>query len=63
MHRHRIIHKDIKPQNLLYNPDTDELKITDFGIASRAPASPSALPTPASSRGRWRTWPPSRPAA
>ncbi|WP_433927367.1 AAA family ATPase [Sorangium cellulosum] len=37
LHRHRIIHKDIKPQNLLYNPDTDEVKITDFGIASRAP--------------------------
>ncbi|MCY1065191.1 AAA family ATPase [Nannocystis sp. RBIL2] len=37
LHRHRIIHKDIKPQNLLYNPDTDELKITDFGIASQAP--------------------------
>ncbi|WP_437935638.1 AAA family ATPase [Sorangium sp. So ce341] len=37
LHRHHIIHKDIKPQNLLYNPDTDELKITDFGIASRAP--------------------------
>ncbi|WAS91371.1 AAA family ATPase [Nannocystis punicea] len=37
LHRHHIIHKDIKPQNLLYNPDTDELKITDFGLASQAP--------------------------
>ncbi|XYH93311.1 AAA family ATPase [Sorangium sp. So ce1128] len=37
LHRHQIIHKDIKPQNLLYNPDTEEVKITDFGIASRAP--------------------------
>ncbi|WP_437587391.1 AAA family ATPase [Sorangium sp. So ce1000] len=37
LHRHHIIHKDIKPQNLLYNPDTDEVKITDLGIASRAP--------------------------
>ncbi|WP_437814896.1 AAA family ATPase [Sorangium sp. So ce1078] len=37
LHRHHIIHKDIKPQNLLYNPDTGEVKITDFGIASRAP--------------------------
>ncbi|MCY1058065.1 AAA family ATPase [Nannocystis sp. SCPEA4] len=37
LHRHHIIHKDIKPQNLLYNPDTAELKITDFGIASQAP--------------------------
>ena len=37
LHRHHIIHKDIKPQNLLYNPDTGEVKITDLGIASRAP--------------------------
>jgi len=40
LHRHHIIHKDIKPQNLLYNPDTDEIRITDFGIASRAPREP-----------------------
>ncbi|WP_437586188.1 AAA family ATPase [Sorangium sp. So ce1000] len=33
LHRHRVIHRDIKPQNLLYNPDTDEVKITDLGIA------------------------------
>ncbi|WP_437980213.1 AAA family ATPase [Sorangium sp. So ce117] len=34
LHRHHVIHKDIKPQNLLYNPDTGEVKITDLGIAS-----------------------------
>jgi len=43
LHRHGIIHKDIKPQNLLYNPDTDEIKITDFGIASRAPRESQTL--------------------
>ncbi|WP_437989718.1 AAA family ATPase [Sorangium sp. So ce145] len=37
LHRHHIIHKDIKPQNLLYNPDTGEVKITDLGIASLSP--------------------------
>ncbi|WP_437522035.1 AAA family ATPase [Sorangium sp. So ce726] len=37
LHRHHVIHKDIKPQNLLYNPDTDEVKITDLGIASLSP--------------------------
>ncbi|WP_437275189.1 AAA family ATPase [Sorangium sp. So ce375] len=37
LHRHRIIHKDIKSQNLLYNPDTGEVKITDLGIASLSP--------------------------
>ncbi|WP_437293395.1 AAA family ATPase [Sorangium sp. So ce426] len=37
LHRHRIIHKDIKPQNLLCNPDTGEVKITDLGIACLLP--------------------------
>ncbi|XYH97360.1 AAA family ATPase [Sorangium sp. So ce1128] len=43
LHGHHVIHKDIKPQNLLYNPDTDEVKITDFGISSRAPREPQNL--------------------
>ncbi|MDC0677609.1 AAA family ATPase [Sorangium atrum] len=34
LHRHHVVHKDIKPQNLLYNPDSGEVKITDLGIAS-----------------------------
>ncbi|WP_437293381.1 AAA family ATPase [Sorangium sp. So ce426] len=37
LHRHHVIHKDIKPQNLLYHPDTGEVKITDLGIASLSP--------------------------
>ncbi|WP_437275187.1 AAA family ATPase [Sorangium sp. So ce375] len=36
LHRRHVIHKDIKPQNLLCNPDTGEVKITDLGIASLA---------------------------
>ncbi|MDI1478403.1 AAA family ATPase [Polyangium sp. y55x31] len=43
LHRQHVIHKDIKPQNLLYNPDTGEVKITDFGIASRAPRESQSL--------------------
>lgn len=34
LHHHNIIHKDIKPQNILINPETLEVKITDFSIAS-----------------------------
>ncbi|WP_438038852.1 AAA family ATPase [Sorangium sp. So ce128] len=37
LHRRHVIHKDIKPQNLLHNPDTGEVKITDLGIASLSP--------------------------
>lgn len=34
LYRHRIIHKDIKPANILINPTTQEVKLIDFGIAS-----------------------------
>lgn len=30
----RIIHKDIKPANILINPTTDEIKLIDFSIAT-----------------------------
>lgn len=33
----RIIHKDIKPDNILINPETFEVKITDFSISSLLP--------------------------
>jgi serine/threonine-protein kinase len=32
-HRQGVIHRDIKPQNMLIIPETGELKIMDFGIA------------------------------
>jgi serine/threonine-protein kinase len=32
-HRHDIVHRDIKPGNILFNRDTGETHITDFGIA------------------------------
>ena len=35
IHEHNIIHKDIEPQNILINPKTREIKITDFAIATR----------------------------
>ena len=31
IHSKGICHRDIKPNNLLYNPDTGVLKICDFG--------------------------------
>ncbi|MBW4495515.1 MAG: AAA family ATPase [Oscillatoria princeps RMCB-10] len=35
LHKIPIIHKDIKPSNIILKPETGEVKITDFSIASR----------------------------
>ncbi|MBD1843528.1 serine/threonine protein kinase [Cyanobacteria bacterium FACHB-63] len=35
LHQHNIIHKDIKPQNIILNPATGEIQIIDFGISTR----------------------------
>ena len=35
VHRHGLVHKDIKPANILVNRTTGEVKLTGFGIASR----------------------------
>ena len=32
-HQHNVVHRDIKPANIMWDPKTDECKITDFGIA------------------------------
>ena len=35
LHRSHVIHKDIKPHNILYNAQTREVTLIDFGIAAR----------------------------
>ncbi|HEY9597600.1 MAG TPA: serine/threonine-protein kinase PknK, partial [Cyanophyceae cyanobacterium] len=35
--RNRIIHKDIKPDNILIHPETKQVKLIDFSIASLLP--------------------------
>lgn len=34
IHAHQIIHKDINPSNIVFNPKTKQLKIIDFGIST-----------------------------
>ncbi|HEY0737821.1 MAG TPA: AAA family ATPase, partial [Herpetosiphonaceae bacterium] len=34
VHQKGIIHKDIKPQNIIYNPKTSQVKLTDFAIST-----------------------------
>jgi serine/threonine-protein kinase len=32
-HQNHVVHRDIKPANIMYEPDSDAVKVTDFGIA------------------------------
>ncbi|MBI5660390.1 MAG: CHASE2 domain-containing protein [Nitrosomonadales bacterium] len=32
-HTLRVVHRDIKPANIMYDPESDTVKVTDFGIA------------------------------
>ncbi len=33
-HENNVVHRDIKPANIVFEPDSDSVKVTDFGIAS-----------------------------
>lgn len=35
LHAAQIIHKDIKPSNIIWNPETSALRLIDFGIATQ----------------------------
>ena len=32
-HKQNVVHRDIKPGNIMYDPETDSAKVADFGIA------------------------------
>jgi serine/threonine-protein kinase len=32
-HTNSVVHRDIKPANIMYEPESDAVKVTDFGIA------------------------------
>ncbi len=32
-HGHNVVHRDVKPANVMYEPESDQVKVTDFGIA------------------------------
>ncbi|BAY11268.1 trifunctional serine/threonine-protein kinase/ATP-binding protein/sensor histidine kinase [Calothrix sp. NIES-2098] len=46
LYRHRIIHKDIKPANILINPKTQQVKLIDFSIASLLPRETPEIQNP-----------------
>ncbi|BAZ12673.1 multi-sensor signal transduction multi-kinase [Calothrix sp. NIES-4071] len=46
LHKNQIIHKDIKPANIIINPQTRQVKLTDFSIASRLSQETACLTNP-----------------
>ena len=46
LYRAQIIHKDIKPANILINPETKQVKLIDFSIASLLPRETQTLINP-----------------
>lgn len=45
IHKHKIIHKDISPSNILWNIETSEVKLIDFGLATQlAKENPQIVP-------------------
>ncbi|HLO89506.1 MAG TPA: AAA family ATPase [Nostocaceae cyanobacterium] len=46
LYRNRVIHKDIKPANILINPTTKQIKLIDFSIASLLPRETQSLISP-----------------
>jgi signal transduction histidine kinase/serine/threonine protein kinase len=46
LHQNRVIHKDIKPANILIHPETKEVKLIDFSIASLLPKETQEIKNP-----------------
>src|ERR671932_2289791 len=46
LYQNRVIHKDIKPHNILINPDTKQVKLIDFSISSLLPRENQVLQNP-----------------
>ena len=63
LHQAGLVHKDIKPANIVLDEATGAVRLTGFGIASASCASASRRTRPRPSPARSPTWRPSRPAA
>jgi Predicted ATPase len=46
LYQNRVIHKDIKPANILINPETKQVKLIDFSIASLLPRETQEIQNP-----------------
>jgi predicted ATPase/serine phosphatase RsbU (regulator of sigma subunit) len=46
LYQNRVIHKDIKPHNILIHPETKEVKLIDFSISSLLPRETQEIQSP-----------------
>ncbi|MGK7928321.1 MAG: serine/threonine protein kinase, partial [Spirulina sp.] len=46
LHQNRVIHKDIKPANILIHPETQQVKLIDFSISTLLPKETQTIQTP-----------------
>ncbi|XZN92794.1 MAG: AAA family ATPase [Microcoleus sp.] len=46
LYQNRVIHKDIKPANILINPETKQVKLIDFSISSLLPRETQEIQNP-----------------
>lgn len=53
IHSQSIIHKDINPNNTVFNPETKILKLIDFGISTQLSRENPALQTPNALEGTY----------
>ncbi len=51
IHAGHVIHKDIKPRNIVINPESGEIKFIDFGIASRLSRETTSMTVPGKLEG------------
>ncbi len=51
LHQHNIMHKDMNPSNVVWNPATGQVKLIDFGIAAELPRETPVLVNPDSLEG------------
>nr|WP_265266662.1 serine/threonine-protein kinase PknK [Spirulina subsalsa] len=51
LHQANVIHKDIKPANILIQPNSEEIKLIDFSIASLLPKETQSLQNPTGLEG------------
>ena len=56
LHQRGLVHKDIKPANILFNEKTGELRLTGFGITSRLSRERQSPHPPEMIAGTLATW-------